>query len=253
MLSRIFKTVKTPPQNGGSRKIVIAVDGPAASGKGTLAKALAEKMGYAYLDTGALYRIVALATLNAGGDPANIEDVRPVLDVVRQDLTPAQFADGALRTAAVAEAASIVAALPEVRAVVREYQDMFSKNPPGAAAGVVLDGRDIGTVVCPNADVKLFVTASPEERARRRFKELKARNPGLTLETVLKDVNDRDRHDSTRKISPLKAAADAAVIDTTGLTPAEALEEAMIIVRSKTPPASNDNASDAKNKFRPKP
>ena len=234
------------------KTVVIAVDGPAASGKGTLAKKVAAKLGYAYLDTGALYRVVALATLKAGGDPEKIEDVRLQLDTIRKNTNPALLTDPALRSPAVAEAAAKVAVMPEVRAVVREYQASFMKNPPNGAPGVVLDGRDIGTVVCPDADIKFFVTATPEERARRRFEELKDRTPGLTLETVLHDVTDRDRHDSTRKVSPLLAAADAHVLDTTGLTPAKVLEEALKIIRAKFPQTGNAPASGNRKNFTPK-
>jgi cytidylate kinase len=246
VLTDAFKKSDIPPK----RIVVIAVDGPAASGKGTLAKALAAKLGYAYLDTGALYRTVALATLKSGGDPAKLEDIRPVLDALKH-LTHEALTDAALRSPAVAEAAAKVAVIPEVRAAVRRYQDGFTKNPPGNAAGVVLDGRDIGTVVCPDADIKFFVTATPEERARRRFEELKKRDPALTRETVLKDINERDHRDSSRKVSPLCAAADAHILDTTGLTPVEALDKALNIVRAKFPPAGNDNAAKGPQKFKP--
>jgi cytidylate kinase len=248
VLTDAFKKSDIPPSP--KRIVVIAVDGPAASGKGTLATALAARLGYAYLDTGALYRIVALATLRSGGDPAKLEDITPALEILKH-LTPAALTDAALRSPEVAEAATQVAVIPEVRAAVRRYQDGFAKNPPGNAAGAVLDGRDIGTVVCPNADIKFFVTATPEERARRRFEELKKRNPGLTQETVLKDINERDQRDSSRKVSPLRAAADAHVLDTTGLTPVESLEKALGVVRAKFPPVGNDNASGGPQKFKP--
>jgi cytidylate kinase len=211
-----------------SRKIVIAVDGPAASGKGTLAKALAAHLGYAYLDTGALYRFVALMMLEEKS-----EDVEPALMMIKSGLTPDMLTNPALRSPAVAEAAAKIAAIPEVRAVVRDYQLEFAKNPPNNAPGAVIDGRDIGTVVCPDADIKFFVTASPEERARRRFEELKSRTPGLMLETIVKDVNARDHRDSSRKISPLVAADDAYTLDTTTLTPAQSLAEAISIVSLK--------------------
>jgi cytidylate kinase len=246
VLTDAFKKTDMPPKP----IVVIAVDGPAASGKGTLAKALAARLGYAYLDTGALYRNVALATLKAGGDPAKIGDVRPALEILKH-LTPEALTDAALRSAEVADAAAKIAVIPEVRAAVRRYQDDFAKNPPGNAGGVVLDGRDIGTVVCPAADIKFFVTATPEERARRRFEELKSRNPNLTRETVLKDINERDHRDSSRKVSPLRAADDAHILDTTGLTPVEALDKALKVVRAKFPPASNDNSSGGPQKFKP--
>ena len=221
----------------GTPKTVIAVDGPAASGKGTLAKALATKLGFAYLDTGAVYRTVAMLTLQAGGDPSKLEDVRPSLDIIRKNLTPEMLTDPGLRTAEVADAAAVVAQMPEVREAVREYQNTFARNPPGGEPGSVLDGRDIGTVVCPDADIKFYVTADAEERARRRFNEWKARTPGITFDEVLKEINDRDHHDMTRTISPLKPADDAHVLDTTHMNPAQALDAALKIVEGKgTPP-----------------
>ncbi len=215
------------------RKTVIAVDGPAASGTGTFAKALAARLGYAYLDTGSLYRIVALATLERGGDPAKLEDIKPILAAIKYPLPAEKMTSPDLRSVAVAEAVSQVAVLPEVRAVVRAYQANFMKDPPGHAPGSVLDGRDIGTVVCPHADVKFFVTASAEERARRRFEEQKAGNPGLTQEMVLADINERDERDRHRAVSPLIAAADAYILDTTKLNPTETLEKGLSVVEAK--------------------
>jgi cytidylate kinase len=228
--------------NGNSepRKTVIAVDGPAASGKGTLAKALAKKLGFAYLDTGAVYRTVAMLTLQAGGDPSKLEDVRPALETIKKNLSPAMLTDPGLRTAEVADAAAIVAQMPEVRETVREFQNSFAKNPPGGEPGSVLDGRDIGTVVCPDADIKFYVTADAEERARRRFNEWKDK-PGVTFEAVLKEINDRDSHDMHRTISPLKPADDAHVLDTTHMNAAQALDAALKIVEGKnaSPGAKN--------------
>lgn len=232
-----FKKSQPAPQAAPSpaenKKIVIAVDGLAASGKGTLARRLAERLGYAYLDTGALYRAVALATLELGGDPANIEDVLPALAIVRRNLTPELLSNPALRSGEVSEAASKVAALPEVRIDLLDYQRQFAKNPPGNVGGAVLDGRDIGTFVCPEADIKLFITASPEERARRRFEELKKHAPQLTAEQVLQDIKQRDQRDSSRKMAPAVAAADAQTLDTTKMTPAEVLETAIGAVRAR--------------------
>lgn len=215
------------------RKIVIAVDGPAASGKGTLAKSLAAALGFAHLDTGAVYRAVGLAVISHGGDPAKPEDVLPLLPAIKKELGPALLSDPALRTGKAAEAAALVAVMPEVRAMVHHYQVDFTQNPPGNAPGAVLDGRDIGTVICPDADIKFFVTAAPEERARRRFEELKGKTPGLTFESVLEDINARDLRDTTRKISPLRAADDAVLLDTTHLDPAGALNAALATVREK--------------------
>ena len=230
------------------KKIVIAVDGPAASGKGTLAQALAAKLGFAYLDTGSVYRAVALATLENGGDPSKTEDVLKVLDAVKNNLTPAALSNPKLRLPEIASAAAKVAAMPEVRHAVRDFQTEFTKSPPGNAPGAVLDGRDIGTVVCPDADVKLFITASADERARRRFEEQKNKIAGLTFEKVLQDLNDRDHHDTSRSISPLKAANDAHVLDTTALDREGALDAALKIVHAKFPPAAG-----AKKNLKPAP
>jgi cytidylate kinase len=232
-IAQIAPYVKVRFMSEPTRKIVIAVDGPAASGKGTFAKALAARLGYAYLDTGTLYRIVALAALQKSADPANPEAVKPLLDTVKFPLPAERLTSADLRSPQVDEAVSQVALIPEVRAAVRAYQTAFMKNPPGNAAGVVLDGRDIGTVICPDADIKFFVTASAEERARRRFEEQKASNPGLTPEMVLKDINARDERDRDRPLSPLRAAADAYVLDTTTLNPAETLEKGLGIIAAK--------------------
>lgn len=236
MLTEKFTNKEPAPEKAAKHSIVITVDGPAASGKGTLAKAIAKKLGFAHLDTGALYRAVALETLNAGGDPSKLEDVQKVLKGIKAKLTPEYLADPALRTPQVSEGAAKVAALQEVRKAVRHYQTSFAQNPPGGAPGAVLDGRDIGTVVCPDADVKLYIVAKAEERARRRFLELKDRVEGLTLETVLDDINRRDANDMNRQHSPLKAADDAVTLDTTDLDRDGALEAALTIVTSKTKP-----------------
>lgn len=222
-----------PSVSYSPRKVVVAVDGPAASGKGTLARKMAERLGYAYLDTGALYRAVALATLEMGGDPANIEDVKPAMVMAKRYLTPELLANPALRSYEVSEAASRIAALPEVRIDLLDYQRSFANNPPGNVGGVVLDGRDIGTVVCPEADIKFFVTAAPQERARRRFEELRKRHPYMTYEDVLADLLQRDQRDASRKMAPTIAASDAYILDTTNMPPAAALEEAVHIIHSK--------------------
>jgi cytidylate kinase len=236
------------------RGIVIAVDGPAASGKGTLAKALAAALGFAYLDTGALYRTVALLTLDHGGDPSKPTDVAQVLDAVK-DITPAMLQDPRLRTADVADAAAKVAVIPEVREAVRHYQLDFARNPPGGEKGAVLDGRDIGTVVCPDAEVKFFVTAAAEERARRRFEELKLKDAAITYDTVLAEINDRDHRDATRTLSPLKAAADSLLLDTTKLSPAASLEKALEMLREKFPdaPGTDGPGAGGKNGIKPAP
>ena len=230
---------------GTQSKIVIAVDGPSASGKGTLARKMADRLGYAYLDTGALYRAVALATLDLGGDPADFKDVEPALEIIKNNLTPELLESTDLRTHEVSEAASKIAVLPQVRDGLLAYQRDFVQKPPGDVGGAVLDGRDIGTVVFPEADIKFFVTASAEERARRRFEELKSDYPNLTLENVLEDIQQRDQRDSNRKVAPSVAADDACILDTTNLSSDEALEEAVNIVRSKFLVGSDTSPSES--------
>lgn len=214
-------------------RLMIAIDGPAASGKGTLAKRIAERLGFAHLDSGSLYRAIALATLEMGGTPSNIIDVRPAMVIVRKNLTPELLKSPALRTPKVSEAASLVAALPEVRDFLLEYQRNFAKNPPPGIGGVVIDGRDIGTVVCPDADIKLYVTASAEIRAERAFKDLQKKNISVNYDAVLEDIRRRDARDTGRAIAPLKAAKDAFVLDTSALDPARALDQALVLIRAQ--------------------
>lgn len=202
--------------------MIIAIDGPAASGKGTLARRLASHYELAYLDTGSLYRAVAHGVLSAGGDPADEEDA--VASARR--LGTYDIDDTELRTPEVSRAASQVAAIPAVRAAILDYQRQFAATPPGA----VLDGRDIGTIVCPYADVKLFVTASPEARAKRRFLELSASGADVTEGQVLHDLTERDRRDSGRSIAPLTQAADAHLLDTTNLDIEAAFDAAVGII-----------------------
>ncbi|WP_101067742.1 (d)CMP kinase [Roseovarius salinarum] len=195
----------------------IAIDGPAAAGKGTVAKALAAHFGYAHLDTGLLYRATGRRTLD-GTDP---------LDAARA-LEPADLEAGDLRTPDVAQAASHVAALPEVRQALVDFQRAFASR----AGGAVLDGRDIGTVICPEADVKLFVTASDETRAERRQKELREKGHGAGFDEVLADLRARDARDSARAAAPLRPAEDAVTLDTTRMTIDEAVAAAIEIVNA---------------------
>lgn len=218
------------PLNTNRDKVVIAVDGPAASGKGTLARKLAERLNYAYLDTGALYRAVGLATLEMEGNPENVNDVLPALEMVKKYLTPEFMGCPDLRRAEVSSAASKVAAIPEVRAALLQFQKDFASNPPGYVGGAVLDGRDIGTVICPNADVKFFVTATAEERAKRRFNELQ--DTGTTYEEVLADIIARDARDQSRSTAPTKQAEDAHFIDTTEMNAQVTLDHAVGVIRS---------------------
>ncbi len=209
--------------------MIIAIDGPAASGKGTLAKKLAARYGLRHLDTGSLYRAVAYDVLEAGGDPANVDDAV----LAARKLEPSGIPVDALRTPAVSEAASVVAAIPEVRSAILAFQRDYAAQPPGA----VLDGRDIGTVVCPNADAKLFVIASSQARARRRYLELAARDSSVREEDVLTDIEARDRRDRERTVSPMTKADDAYLLDTTNLDIETAFEAAVAIIDGRR---SND-------------
>jgi CMP/dCMP kinase len=205
--------------------MIIAIDGPAASGKGTLGKKLAGHFGLRHLDTGLLYRAVAKALLDAG----HALDNRERAVAAAQALDPARFDEMALKAHAVGEAASIVSAIPDVREALLAFQRDFAAKPPGA----VLDGRDIGTVICPDADVKIFVTATPQVRARRRVAELKARGKAVDEAAVLADILRRDERDTNRAVAPLKPAPDAQVLDTTDLDIDAAFRAALAIVTHK--------------------
>lgn len=209
--------------------MIVAIDGPSASGKGTLARGLAKALGFAYLDSGSLYRAVAAKLLAAGFDP---NDAAAAEQVARA-ISPDDLERPDLRSEAVAQAASRVAALPPVRAALLAFQRDFAKRPPGAAGGAVLDGRDIGTVVCSEAEVKLFVTASAEERARRRSKELIEKGESGIYARVLKEMRERDDRDTARSHAPLVAAADAVEIDTTDKDADAVLAIALAVVAEK--------------------
>ena len=191
--------------------MIIAIDGPAAAGKGTLAKRLAAEFNFAYLDTGALYRAVALTLIQDGADPAD----EAAAERVSANLDLSVIGDAALRSEATGGAASVVAAMPRVRDNLLQLQRNYASNPPQNKEGVVLDGRDIGTIVCPKADLKLFVTASAEVRAKRRVAELATRGDSADYDTILADVKARDERDMNRAQAPLKPAADALLLDTT--------------------------------------
>lgn len=214
--------------------IVIAIDGPAAAGKGTLARRLAEQYRLAKLDTGLLYRATGFKVLARGGDP---EDAQAA-EAAARALDPAELANPALRGDEAAQAASKVSAIPGVRAALLDFQRDFAKNPPAlddgsAAAGAILDGRDIGTTVCPDAPVKLFVTASTEVRAERRFKELQERGHDAIYARVLEDMKERDARDAGRSASPLAAAEDALQLDTSDLDADQAFARAVEFISSK--------------------
>jgi cytidylate kinase len=204
--------------------MIIAIDGPAASGKGTLGKRLAGHYGLRHLDTGLIYRAVAKAMLDAGHSP----DDRARAMAAAEALDPRHFDEAALKRQAVGEAASLVSAIPEVRKLVLAFQREFGRAPPGA----VLDGRDIGTVIFPDADVKIFVTATPEVRARRRAAELEQAGESINEADVLADIRRRDERDSKRAIAPLKAAPDAHLLDTTHLDIDAAFRAAIDIVEA---------------------
>jgi cytidylate kinase len=189
--------------------MIIAIDGPAASGKGTLGKRLAHHYGYRHLDTGVIYRAVAKVLLDAGADLT--DEAQAVAAAL--ELDPEKFGDPVLKTQRVGDAASVVSAIPGVRAVLVNFQRQFAADPPGA----VLDGRDIGTVICPDADVKIFVIADPRVRARRRTLEAKARGEAANEAEVLADIIKRDERDQNRATAPLKAAADAYLLDNSHL------------------------------------
>jgi len=204
--------------------MIIAIDGPAASGKGTIARQLASVYGLHHLDTGLLYRAVAKAMLDAGYPPDDVD--RATEAAVRLD--PTRFEENALKLQVITEAASVVAAIPQVRQALINYQRGFAMRPPGA----VLDGRDIGTVIAPGADVKLFIVATPEVRAARRTLELRARGENADEQDVLADLLRRDERDSRRAAAPLKVAPDAHLLDTTHLGIDAAFRAAVDIVEA---------------------
>jgi len=207
--------------------MIIAIDGPSAAGKGTLAKRLAKHLHYAYLDTGLLYRAVALAVMKADGNP---RDEKAATRAAR-NLDFHALEDPRLRSEETGEAASIVAGMPNVRAELLTFQRNFAKNPPAGLKGAIIDGRDIGTVVCPDANLKIFVTASPAVRAKRRVQELEARGMPADPEEILSSVRLRDARDEARQISPLRPAKDAHLLDTTNLDIDGAFEKACVILK----------------------
>jgi cytidylate kinase len=202
--------------------MIIAIDGPAASGKGTLAKQLAAHYGLRHLDTGLIYRAVAKAMLDRSH---RLDDVEQAVSVA-QALDPAAFDAAELKRHVLGEAASIVSSIPQLRAALLAFQREFGRRPPGA----VLDGRDIGTVIFPDADIKIFVTASAEVRAGRRAAELERAGEGMDLTEVLNDIRRRDARDSRRAAAPLKPAPDAHLLDTTHLDIDAAFRAAVEIV-----------------------
>lgn len=216
--------------------MIVAIDGPSAAGKGTLARRLAERLGYAYLDTGLLYRAVARRLMDDGAvgaeAPDGVADAAAV--AVAAALSAADLQRPGLREEAVGRVASRVAASAAVRASLLEFQRRFAASPPGGAGGAVLDGRDIGTVVCPDAPVKLFVTASEDVRADRRHKELLARGVESIRARVLADLRDRDARDRDRAAAPLRPAEDAVTLDTSGMSVEDVVDAALAIVEARS-------------------
>ena len=200
----------------------IAIDGPAASGKGTIAAELGRELGFPVLDSGLLYRAVGVSVQRQGGDPADAA----VAEAVARRLDPSQLEDPAFRTREAGEAASLAAAHPGVRAALIDFQQRFAAREPGT----VIDGRDIGTVIAPDAPAKIFVTASPEVRAERRFRQLQGQGEGVTFDDILADIHRRDERDSGRAASPLVMAKGAALLDTTQMSISQAADAARRIV-----------------------
>ena len=206
--------------------MIIAIDGPAAAGKGTLAKRLAEHFSLGYLDTGLIYRAVGKKIVDSGLDLEDVASAQTVAEAITlEDIE----ADG-LRTDIVAQLASKVSAIPGVRAALLEFQRSFAAFPPADTCGAVLDGRDIGTIVCPNADLKIFVTARTSIRAERRFKELQKRGLEAIYSRVLEDMEERDARDSLRATSPLEPASDAYQLDTSAFDANQVFATALEIV-----------------------
>jgi cytidylate kinase len=208
--------------------MIVAIDGPAAAGKGTLARRLAAHLGLAYLDTGLIYRAVGKKVMDQGKDPEDIA----AAEAAAKALSPTDLEADGLRTDEAAQAASKVSAIPGVRAALLKFQRSFAAHPPPGKKGAVLDGRDIGTVVCPDAPVKLFVTAATEVRAQRRFKELQDRGLEAIYARVLEEMKVRDARDSSRAASPLEPAKDAHIIDTSALDADQVFAQALEIVAS---------------------
>lgn len=215
--------------------IIIAIDGPAAAGKGTLARRLAGELGLPYLDTGLLYRAVGRRVLDQGANPAEAA----VAEAAARSLAPGDLDRTDLRGPAADAAAASVASIPGVRAALLDFQREF-----GRERGAVLDGRDIGTVVCPDADVKLYVVADVEERARRRVKELQGRGQTAIYQAVLEDLKQRDARDSQRAVAPLKPADDAFLLDTSALDADQALAAALSIISDRLSRASPASPTD---------
>lgn len=225
LMNSIGAKISSPKSASTNAPLVIAIDGPAASGKGTLARRLAEHFGFDYLDTGSLYRAVGLKLVYSGKDPHNREEAMHAAETIDAE----DLANPRLRQERIGQAASVVSAFPEVRGALLNFQRNFAKGKKGA----VLDGRDIGTVVCPNADVKFFITATLYARAKRRHRELSGEGIEVIFESVLEDLRERDERDEKRAVAPLKPADDAIIMDTSTLDASEVFEKAQQIILQK--------------------
>ncbi len=223
----------------GDKRFSVAIDGPSGAGKSTIAKAVAERFGFIYVDTGAIYRTVGLAAARAGvdpEDPAAVTALLPSLDIALshgEDGLQHMHLNGEdvsakIRTPAISRYASRVSAIPAVRAFLMDMQRDMARR-----TSVIMDGRDIGTVVLPDASLKIFLTASPEARGRRRFAELKEKGQDISLEEVLRDMAERDKNDSMRAAAPLRAAEDAVLVDTSELTLAESIDAVAELVQRR--------------------
>ena len=209
--------------------MIIAIDGPAAAGKGTLAKALAVYLDFSYLETGLLYRAIAKKILNEKG---NVNDIA-FAELIAKNLKPGDLEIDGLRAETIGQAASKISSILGVRKELEQFQRNFANNPPNSKSGAILDGRDIGTVICPNANIKIFVTASIEIRAQPRLKELQNLGAEVIYAEILEAMIERDRRDERRKVAPLAPAKDAITIDTSLLTEADAFDSALKIIGSK--------------------
>lgn len=219
--------------------VSIAIDGPSGAGKSSLAKALAKDLGYVYVDTGAMYRSIGLYAVRAGADPHDADAVAALLPGIKLDIrlldgTQHVYLNGedvstAIRAENIGMAASAVAAHPAVRTFLLDTQRGLAESQ-----NILMDGRDIGTVILPDAPVKIFLTASAESRAERRYKELAEKGQQVTMESVLHDINERDRQDMNRTIAPLRQAEDAVLLDTSALTLEESIASVLRIIREKT-------------------
>lgn len=220
-------------------RCIIAIDGTAASGKGTLARKLSEQLDYAFLDTGALYRVVAKHLIDQGKTADDKEGAALIAQNLMARFDPELLDDPAIRTDEVGQVTSKISAIPEVREALLTFQRDFAKNPPLLANGLpakgaILDGRDIGTAVCPDADIKLYIDAPVEIRAERRHKELQSKGISVTYEAVLADMRERDARDAGRKTAPMKIADDAAMLDTGTMSVEDVMAAALQIIGNKT-------------------